>query len=180
LRGGGLWYYDFGKWFSSGWWSEPDYLADIEKMKKKFDNYFEKQHPAAADVLLVFDTRVFFHTGNSSASDPITDSLSVNISSVEAYKTGASVAMCYLSDLERMDLSPFKAIVSSIASSAKFVPVILTFPATPAALPLIRMPRGYAGEVKPAVISWAAVVKLVAAKTPILDAATPCASVKLI
>lgn len=111
IRGGGLWYYDFGRWFSSGWWSDPEYMADIEKLTRIMERHFEQEFQSPADVLLVLDTRVFLQTGNSTALDPITVALSVDLTVPNAYMSGASVATCYLSDLERMNLSQFKVII---------------------------------------------------------------------
>ena len=111
VRGGGLWYYDFGNHFNAGWWDDPDYMADITKIRKVFDTYFHRQYSSPADVLLVFDTKVFFLTATQHENDPIADQTSVNITAVEAFKTGASVNTCYLSDLPKMNLAQYKAIV---------------------------------------------------------------------
>ena len=111
VRGGGLWYYDFGNHFNAGWWNDPDYMSDITKIRKVFDKYFEQQYSSPADVLLVFDTKVFYLTATQPENDPIADQTSVNITPVEAFKTGASVNTCYLSDLKNMNLSQYKAIV---------------------------------------------------------------------
>lgn len=111
IRGAGLWYYDFGYLFSAGWWEEPEYRADIVKLKMLAERQFHKQHSAPADVLLVFDTKVFLQTATSAKNDPITDEISVNITPVAAYKSGAAVETCYLSDLFNMPLDKYKAIV---------------------------------------------------------------------
>jgi len=111
LRGAGLWYYDFGYLFSAGWWEEPEYRTDIVKLKALADRQFHQPHTAPADVLLVFDTKVFLQTATSSKNDPITDEISVNITPVAAYKSGAAVETCYLSDLFYMPLDKYKAIV---------------------------------------------------------------------
>ena len=111
LRGAGLWYYDFGYLFSAGWWEEPEYRADVVKLKELADRQFHQPHSAPADVLLVFDTKVFLQTATSSKNDPITDQISVNVLPVAAYKSGAAVETCYLSDLFNMPLGKYKAIV---------------------------------------------------------------------
>ena len=111
LRGGGMWYYDFGPLMNSGWWDDPAYMREIAELHRLEESYFHKEQATPADVLLVFDTEVFYHTASRDADDPITDQTSVNVVPIEAYKSGASVATCYLSDVEGMDLSPYKAVV---------------------------------------------------------------------
>lgn len=111
LRGGGMWFYDFGPLMNSGWWDDPDYMREIEELHRLEERYFHKEQATPADVLLVFDTEVFYHTASRDVDDPITDQTSVNVVPIEAFKSGASVATCYLSDLEAMDLTPYKAVV---------------------------------------------------------------------
>lgn len=109
IRGGGLWYYDFGKYYGAGWWDDDDYLADISKLKNLFDMYFEKERVNQADVLLVLDTKTFFYTANSSSADPITDEM-MNLTVIGSYKSGAAVSTVYLSDIEKVDLSDYKCV----------------------------------------------------------------------
>ncbi len=111
VRGAGMWYFDYGKSNACGWWDDPDYMQLIGRLKQLSDRTFHKPYQSAAEVLLVFDTRVFFYTASRSSKDPITDAISVNLAATEAYKTGAGVAMAYLSDLGNIDLTPYKAVV---------------------------------------------------------------------
>ncbi|MCF0173550.1 MAG: hypothetical protein HUJ91_07495, partial [Bacteroidales bacterium] len=111
VRGGGMWYYDFGPRMTSGWWDDPDYMSEIAAIRRLEEKYFHRQSESPADVLLVFDTKVFLHTAPRPNDDPITDQISVNISAVNAFKSGASVATCYLSDLQKMPLDCYKAVV---------------------------------------------------------------------
>ena len=111
LRGAGMWYYDFGPLMNSGWWDDPDCMADIARMHRIEEKYFEHEQQSPADVLLVFDTKVFFHTASRDVDDPITDQTSVNVVPIEVFQSGASVATCYLSDLQQMPLEQYKAVV---------------------------------------------------------------------
>jgi len=111
VRGAGMWFYDFGPVMSSGWWDHPVYMDEIAGIRALEERYFSRQGQSPADVLMVFDTKVFLHTATLESDDPITDIASVNVVPIEAFKSGASVATCYLSDLPRMDLSPYKAVV---------------------------------------------------------------------
>jgi len=111
VRGAGMWFYDFGPVMSSGWWDHPVYMEEIARIRSIEEQYFSRQGQSPADVLMVFDTKVFLHTASLEADDPITDIASVNVVPIEAFKSGAAVATCYLSDLPQMDLSPYKAVV---------------------------------------------------------------------
>ena len=111
VRGAGMWFYDFGPVMSSGWWDHPAYMSEIGHIREIEERYFRRQQDSPADALLVFDTGVFYHTASRESDDPITDLASVNVVPIEAFKSGASVATCYLSDLELMPLDKFKAVV---------------------------------------------------------------------
>ncbi len=111
LRGGGMWFYDFGPLMNTGWWDDPDYMSEIAGIHKVEERYFHKEQDSPADVLMVFDTKVFLHTASRDVDDPITDQTSVNVVPIEAFKSGASVATCYLSDLMQMPLASYKAVV---------------------------------------------------------------------
>ena len=111
LRGGGMWFYDFGPLMCSGWWDDPAYMEDIARMHKVEEQYFQHEQNCPADVLLVFDTKVFFHTASRDTDDPITDQTSVNVVPIEVFKSGVAAATCYLSDLPQMPLEQYKAVV---------------------------------------------------------------------
>ncbi|MBO4216879.1 MAG: beta-galactosidase [Clostridia bacterium] len=110
IRGAGMWFYDFGRYCSAGWWDDPECMKENEELKKLTDAMFEREYDAPADVLLVFDTKVFLYTSATPEKDPFTDTIT-NVFVVNAYKSGAAVECIYLSDLERADLSRFRAVV---------------------------------------------------------------------
>lgn len=111
VRGGGMWYYDFGPHMTSGWWDDPAYMNEVKAINEIEKRYFCKQYEHPADVLLVYDTKVFLHTASREIDDPVTDQSTVNISGVNAFRSGASVATCYLSDIRSMPLDKYKAVV---------------------------------------------------------------------
>lgn len=110
IRGAGMWFYDFGRHFCTGWWDDPVYITDNGEMKKLTDEMFEREYEDPADALIVFDTKVFLHTAPRPDDDPITDTM-INIFAVNAYKSGASVDLIYLSDLKKVDVSKYKAVI---------------------------------------------------------------------
>lgn len=110
IRGAGMWFYDFGRHFCTGWWDDPDYIRDNRAMKELADKMLAREYENAADALLVFDTKVFMHTAPRADDDPITDTMA-NLFAVNAYRSGASVDMIYLSDIKKADLSRYKAVV---------------------------------------------------------------------
>jgi hypothetical protein len=110
LRGHGLWYYDFGPRFSSGWWDDPALIAEIRRLKDFFDARLPRPYESPADVLLVCDTSVFYQTGPSFQADPVSEP-SLDQLSAAMYRSGVSFHMVYLSDLEAVDLSRYRAVV---------------------------------------------------------------------
>ncbi len=109
-RGVGMWWYDFGPTGNSGWWDHPDYLADIRKLKTLAENLKEKPYKPAADVLFVYDTKVFYQLGLPDKDvDPV--SPRINEMSDDAYHCGAAFDAIHLMDLEKTDLRRYKVVV---------------------------------------------------------------------
>jgi len=110
-RGAGLWYYDFGPANLSGWWLDDRLMAEIASLKKLLDRYHARPYTPAGDVLLVFDTEVFYYTGSVQGTDRLTDPLAANRTVTEAWAAGAAVETVHLRDLEKLDLSRFRVVV---------------------------------------------------------------------
>ncbi len=110
IRGAGMWFYDFGKLNCAGWWDDPECMKENGEIKKLTDAMFEREYASPADVLLVFDTKVFLHTVATPAKDPFTDTIA-NVFAVNAYRSGAAVDCLYLSDIGKADLSRYRAVV---------------------------------------------------------------------
>lgn len=111
VRGAGLWYYDFGPANGSGWWADRRLLAEIRRIKDVLERYHARPYSPAGDVLLVFDTEVYFYTATMPAADPMTDSWAVNRTAGAAYQSGAAVETIHLRDLERVALERFRVVV---------------------------------------------------------------------
>lgn len=109
-RGAGLWYYDFGPGNMSGWWNDTRLLAEIDRLKKLLDRYHARPYAPAGDVLLVFDTEVFYYTGSTPGKDLVTDPLATNRFVAEAWRSGVAVETIHLAELEKVDLSRFKVV----------------------------------------------------------------------
>lgn len=110
-RGAGHWYYDFGPANNSGWWADKRLMAEIDRLHKVLRVYDKRRYEPAGDVLAVFDTEVFFYTGSVQGTDPLTDPLAVNRTITTLYQAGAAIETVHLMDLEKVDLSRFKAVL---------------------------------------------------------------------
>lgn len=108
-RGAGLWFYDFGPANHTGWWQDTRLMAEIRQLKALLERYHAASpYQPAGDVLYVFDTEVFYTTGNQ---DKVTDPLAVNQTIGQAYRSGAAIETIHVRDLDRVDLSRFKVVV---------------------------------------------------------------------
>ena len=110
-RGTGLWYTDFGPTLVSGWWDHPVLMEDIRKLKLVLEEYYKRDYRSPADVLLVYDTDVFYYLANHPDRDPVTDVAAVNKTCPLAYHSGAAMDMIYLADLDKMDLKKYRTIL---------------------------------------------------------------------
>ncbi|WP_404421374.1 hypothetical protein [Nibricoccus sp. IMCC34717] len=108
MRGAGLWYYDFGPRESLGWWDDPRYLADIKRTKEFFEARLGASHASGADTLFVWDQQVFYHV--QSRWSPISNEL-IDDAFEDALRAGVSADQAYLSDLQTLDLSRYRAIL---------------------------------------------------------------------
>ncbi|BDC51696.1 hypothetical protein F183_A40110 [Bryobacterales bacterium F-183] len=108
-RGAGLWFYDFGPANHTGWWQDTRLMTEIRQLKALLERYHAAApYQPAGDVLYVFDTEVFYYTGNQ---DKVTDPLAVNQTIGQAYRSGAAIETIHVRDLGRVDLSRFKVVV---------------------------------------------------------------------
>lgn len=110
-RGAGHWYYDFGPANASGWWADNRLIAEIDRLDKILRRYHAKPYVPGGDVLAVFDTEVFYYTGTIAGTDPLTDPLAVNKTIGGLWQSGAGIETLHLSDLEKVDLGRFKAVI---------------------------------------------------------------------
>jgi hypothetical protein len=107
-RGTGLWYYDFGPRRTTGWWDVPEYLQNIKQEKDFFEKHLHVDYTSEADVLLVFDMKSFYYVKNGWT--PVSEDLNDRFIS-ELYHTGVVFDNIFLSDLDKVNLDQYKAIV---------------------------------------------------------------------
>lgn len=110
-RGMGLWFYDFGPSNQSGWWADTRLEAEIGRIKTLLERYHSRPYQPVADVVFIFDTEVYYHTGSVQGTDWFTDSVCVNRAIADAWLSGASIETMHLADLDRVDLTRVKVIV---------------------------------------------------------------------
>jgi len=106
-KGIGLWYYDFGPRFSSGWWDNPTLLKNIKEEKVFFEKNNEHERISQADVLFVYDQESFYYLYNKWT--PVSDDL-IDKAVAESYKSGAVIDHIYLFDLDKVNLKQYKVI----------------------------------------------------------------------
>ncbi len=110
-HGTGLWWYDFGPDGGGGWWDHPEIQADQGKMKRIFDRVAKGPFKSVADVLFVYDLECFYGLATShSPNDPISYP-AVDLSSADAYHTGAAIDKLFLHDLEKADLNQYRVVI---------------------------------------------------------------------
>ena len=109
IHGQGLWFYDFGPRTGHGWWDQPALLDQAKELKTLFTARLSQAPAPVADVLVVMDTDVFYHLGNSLAKDPVTP-VAIDDFTEDLFHTGAAIDTVYLFDLERVDLSRYRAV----------------------------------------------------------------------
>jgi hypothetical protein len=110
LRGHGLWYYDFGPRFCSGWWDDPVLIREIGRLKEFFDRRMEEGYHSPGDVIVICNMEAFYHTGHSFAADPVSEpALDECVSAL--YRSGASFHMAWLCDLDLIDWSRYRAVL---------------------------------------------------------------------
>ena len=116
-RGMGFWYYDLTcehdlqpTWGAAGCWDSPELQAEITKLQKLQTERYRRPYVSAADVLLVFDTESFYYTAHNGKLDRVSTEL-IDGTTADLYRSGAAFDMVYLFDLEKIDLSRYKAVV---------------------------------------------------------------------
>ncbi len=116
-KGMGLWFYDFGPGGEmstpgpkNGWWDRPELIDEIKQLKKVLTDYWAQPYRSEADVLLVYDTQVYYYLGTSPQTDPVSDQV-VNWTSLAAFRSGAVFDAVHLDDLERVDWRNYQVII---------------------------------------------------------------------
>jgi hypothetical protein len=110
--GMGMWWYDFGpQHVKKGWWDEPRMLADIGRLLGLANDEAARPYRPAGDVLLVYDTDVFYYLAPlRSKKDPVSYA-AVDLLANQAHCTGAAVDKVLLMDLPRVDLTQYRTVL---------------------------------------------------------------------
>jgi hypothetical protein len=94
----------------NGWWDRPELIDEIKQLKKVLTDYWSQPYHSDADVLLVYDTQVYYYLGTSPQTDPVSDQV-VNWTLLAAFRSGAVFDAVHLDDLERIDWRSYKVII---------------------------------------------------------------------
>jgi hypothetical protein len=109
-RGGGRWFYDFGPRTIGGWWNDSVLLKDIAQIKDIFEHYMHKDFEQEADVLVVYDTEVYYYLAQNWHIDVITHT-GVEWATTDLFQSGVAFEQCLLFDLDKMNLDKYKAVL---------------------------------------------------------------------
>lgn len=121
INGMGLWFFDFGVAGgkqhqelkdngSNGWWDFPFILEDIKKLKVALEKIRTEEYKSDADVLMVYDTKVFYHLSTDPKYTNVS-SVAVNWNSLAVWKSGVAFDAVYLEDLELINIDQYKVII---------------------------------------------------------------------
>lgn len=109
-RGGGQWYYDFGPFNITGWWDDPVLMDEIRTLKRVLDERHARPFSRAADVLVLYDTDVFYGLANRWTVDCVSHT-AVDELSAALLHTGVVYDDALLSELEELDYTRYRAVV---------------------------------------------------------------------
>ncbi|MEE9439433.1 MAG: hypothetical protein V3V14_10565 [Saprospiraceae bacterium] len=125
LKGQGLWFYDFGpaamhlnpendtnkQSGTNGYWDNPIYMDNIGKVIKLANTFLHEEFLSVADVLAVYDTEsIKYMPSTIQKKPPITHQL-LNWTTLAMYYSGAIFDPIYIDDLDKVDMSQYKAVV---------------------------------------------------------------------
>ncbi len=124
-KGAGLWFYDFGPGGMNlsrknehdiqsgtiGYWDNPAYLAEIKALKTFADSLLHKPWRTGADVLVVYDTEVFYHLKSTLPDSCPISSQVVDWLPLALFYAGVSFDAVHLDDLNLLDFSPYRAVI---------------------------------------------------------------------
>jgi hypothetical protein len=110
-HGQGAWYFDFGPSNFTGAWDHPRLMDEAREITARLTRgYSARAFKRHADVLLVFDTRVFWHTVPDWRIDSVGEAACDELPNAWM-RSGALVEEAYLDELAEMDLTPFRLVV---------------------------------------------------------------------
>ncbi len=124
-KGAGLWFYDFGpsgmnlhrgnehdiQSGTIGYWDHPDYLHSIKHLKTLSDSLLHRPWKSGADVLLVYDTEVFYHLKSTKQDSCTISSQVVEWLPLALSYAGVAWDAVHLDDLPLLDPAQYKAVI---------------------------------------------------------------------
>jgi len=115
-HGIGTWWFDVGPpdeqgGLAGGWWNTPELMAEMKRMREIGEEGLAGDRRSAAEVLVVCNPQTYYHVVCSgSGKDALTYPL-LNDTARAIYHSGAPFDLIAATDLETVDLSPYKAVV---------------------------------------------------------------------
>ena len=124
-KGAGLWFYDFGpsgmnlhrgnehdiQSGTIGYWDHPDYLRSIKRLKTLADSLLHCPWKSDADVLLVYDTEVFYHLKSTKQDSCPISSQVVDWLPLALSYAGVAWDAVHLDDLALLDPAQYKTVI---------------------------------------------------------------------
>lgn len=124
-KGAGLWFYDFGpsgmnlhrgnehdiQSGTIGYWNHPDYLRSIKHLKTLADSLLHRPWKSDADVLLVYDTEVFYHLKSTRQDSCTITSQVVDWLPLALSYAGVAWDAVHLDDLSLLDPKQYNAVI---------------------------------------------------------------------
>lgn len=108
LRGGGMWFYDFGLRESVGWFDDPVYLRSIGEERALLERQMHRPFCSEADVLYVWNQESYYYL--APYGTPIS-SYVIDRSIEEALRSGTVGDHIYDFDLDKVNLDQYRAVV---------------------------------------------------------------------
>ena len=121
VNGQGFWFFDFGiaggREFreakdngSNGFWDYPEILSDISKTKDIFEKQSVKPFTSNADVLMIYDTEVYYHLNtNRDLLAPVY--VNTYWMSAAVWKAGVAADYIHLDDLDKVNMAQYKVVI---------------------------------------------------------------------
>lgn len=124
-QGIGMWLYDFGGagidlrkehvWSGqhgkTGYWDDPLSHAAVREAKLLYDSLLQKPYQNASDVLVVFDSEVYYHTRSSYKNVDSVSLQAVDHTMLALQYAGVALDAVYLDDLKRVDMTRYQAVI---------------------------------------------------------------------
>lgn len=124
-KGMGYWLYDFGPGTqvvdtrsdlstqannNNGWWEHPSFHKAMKSIISINKKYQDTEYESDADVLMVFDTDVFYYLRSVKGGDPVTHPL-LDWATLAASYSSVVYDPIHIHDLEKVNLSKYKAVL---------------------------------------------------------------------